>query len=195
MFVLVDAPWCSLLCTENAASWTPGPRRLPSMTLSLCTHTLGSRLQALAYGSWSDLMWRKGGDKGDVLKPNIDMVSGGDTTTACSRGSTGIHRQAQGHAVATRRHSDRSNSPTQPPQDTRGARTGQPLRPPQALPVTPTQATAMHRPSTTRPTQKASHHGCSQTHSRAVASGRRCKLQQLPLTPSDSSNDRPSIIS
>ena len=146
-------PGAASFARENAASWTPGPRRLPSMTLCLCTHTLGSRLQASAYGSWSDLMWRKGGDKGDVLKPNTDMVSGRDTTTACSRGSTGVHRQAQGHAVATRRHSDRSNSPTQPPRDMRGAHTGQPLRPPQALPVTPTQATAMCRHNTTRHTE------------------------------------------
>lgn len=96
LFVLADAPWCSLLCTGERSlldSWTP-----PSIfhdTLLVHTDTLGSKLPALAYGSWSDLIWRKGGGKGDVLKPNIDMVSGGDTTTAYSKGSIGIHRQAQ----------------------------------------------------------------------------------------------------
>lgn len=66
MFSLMH-PGAASFAWENAASWAPGPRHLPSMTFCLCTHRLGSKLQALAYGSWSDLIWRKGGDKGDVL--------------------------------------------------------------------------------------------------------------------------------
>lgn len=190
MFSLMH-PGAASFAWENAASWAPGPRHLPSMTFRLCTHRLGSRLQALAYGSWSDLIWRKGGDKGDVLKPNTDMVSGGDTTTACSRGSIGVHRQAQGRAVATRRHSDRSNNPTQPPRATRGGHLQVNLCDRCRLSQSP-----QHRPRPCADTARLDPHRRTlvtavHRHGKAVASGRRCKLQQLPLTPSDSSNDHP----
>lgn len=38
MFSLMH-PDAASFARENAASWTPGPRRLPSMTLCLCTQT------------------------------------------------------------------------------------------------------------------------------------------------------------